>query len=192
MTWKYKHKIGNNQLYTKGAFVVHMVFGQSCCPAAAPALRPTLLLPAPLSGWACVDPCQAVLEDSKCGNGDAWLNKGVETRESRTFHTQPQATAPPPLGVEEGVSRARGRWGGCRVSFHSLPMQGSPFPSYSARRYVLFLPHPQHQNLSLGSDPHHRMWCQRNGPGIRVRVRPACQEKGGNRNRGRDVVGGRK
>lgn len=135
-----------------------MVFGQSCCPAAAPALRLYSFFYCLLSGWAC-RPRQAGAGRFLALEMGMWLNKGVETRESRTFHTQPQATAPPTLGVEGRSVPGPGADGRLPSVLSFITHAGVPLPQATQPEDMCcFFPHPQHQNLSLGSDPHHRMW----------------------------------
>lgn len=194
MTWKYKHKIGNNQLYTKRCFCCAYGFWSvmlsSSCPC--PPSYSFFYLP-PLSGWACVDPCQAGAgRFPSIGNGDVTEQRGGDQGIQDLPYPAPGHSPSHPSVWREGSVPGPGADGRLPSVLSFITHAGVPLPQATQPEDMCcFFPHPQHQNLSLGSDPHHRMWCQRNGPGIRVREwGQRAKEKGGKQKQ-RQRCGGR-
>ena len=159
-----------------------MVFCQSCCPAAAPALRPTLFHLPPVRVSTCGTRPSRCWKIPRCWKCRCDWTKGRRPGNPGPSIASPRPQPLPPLSVE-GMEcpRARGRWEAAECPVTHYPCRGPPSPGCSARRHVLFLP------SSPTSEPELRIWSSSQDVvpekwtwNQSQRARPACwREKGG-------------
>lgn len=126
----------------------------------------------PLSGWADAGRFPGV------GNGDVTEQRGGDQGIQGPAYPAPGHSPSHPSVWREGSVPGPGADGRLPSVLSVITHAGVPLPQATRPEDMCcFFPHLQPQNPSLGSDPHHRMWCQRNGSGIRVRERGQCTKE---------------